>query len=185
MYFVILVSKTWHLCKHLKLKCPITCQLYPPLADFKAIWYYRFIQVTCVNQAVNQSYSFLILYCRFKNASYFKNKSRFSHLSCVLLFSHLQIFRDYVSERSGSVWSYKLRYIVGIGAAPVASAPLDPKSTIYRNLYEDTGPDKIIGTGYYRFLLASWHFHLIFGWVAILSASTSSIMDGSHRRIGA
>ena len=40
---------------------------------------------------------------------------------------------------SGSVISYKLRYIVGFGLVEMAIST-NPKPTIYRNLYEITGP---------------------------------------------
>ena len=39
---------------------------------------------------------------------------------------------------SGSVFSYKLRYIVGFGLVEMAIST-NPKPTIYRNLYENTG----------------------------------------------
>ena len=39
----------------------------------------------------------------------------------------------------GAVFSYKLRYIVGFGLVEMAISP-NPKPTIYRNLYENTGP---------------------------------------------
>ena len=38
---------------------------------------------------------------------------------------------------AGPVFSYKLRYIVGFGLVEMVIS----KSTIYRNLYENTGPD--------------------------------------------
>ena len=41
--------------------------------------------------------------------------------------------------RSGSVFSYKLRYIVGFGLVEMAIST-NQKPTIYRNLYENTGP---------------------------------------------
>ena len=44
-----------------------------------------------------------------------------------------------VTYPSGSVFSYKLRYIVGFGLVEIAIST-NPKPTIYRNLYENTGP---------------------------------------------
>ena len=38
------------------------------------------------------------------------------------------------------VFSYKLRYIVGFGLVEMAIST-NPKHTMYRNLYENTGPD--------------------------------------------
>ena len=42
-------------------------------------------------------------------------------------------------EWPGPVFSYKLRYIVGFGLVEMAIST-NPKPTIYRNLYENTGP---------------------------------------------
>ena len=39
----------------------------------------------------------------------------------------------------GAVFSYKLRYIVGFWLGEMAIST-NPKPTIYRNLYENTGP---------------------------------------------
>ena len=39
----------------------------------------------------------------------------------------------------GSIFSYNLRYIVGFGLVEMAIST-NPKPTIYRNLYENTGP---------------------------------------------
>ena len=39
---------------------------------------------------------------------------------------------------AGSVLSYKLRYIAGFWLVEMAISP-NPKPTIYRNLYDDTG----------------------------------------------
>ena len=44
----------------------------------------------------------------------------------------------------GPVFSYKLRYIVGLGLVEMAIST-NPKPTIYRNLYGNTGPDHIKG----------------------------------------
>ena len=46
-------------------------------------------------------------------------------------------FRD--PQSSGPIFSYKLRYIVGFGLVEMAIST-NPKPTIYRNLYENTGP---------------------------------------------
>ena len=43
---------------------------------------------------------------------------------------------------SGGVYSYKLRYIVGFWLVEMAIST-NQKPTIYRNLYENTGPDKL------------------------------------------
>ena len=40
-------------------------------------------------------------------------------------------------DRTGSVFPYKLRYIVGFGLVEMAIST-NPKPTIYRNLYENT-----------------------------------------------
>ena len=45
-------------------------------------------------------------------------------------------------NQPGSVFSYKLRYIVGFWLAEMAIST-NQKPTIYRNLYENTGPDKL------------------------------------------
>ena len=45
----------------------------------------------------------------------------------------------------GSVFSYKLRYIVGFGLVEMAIST-NPKPTIYRNLHENTRPDFRLGT---------------------------------------
>ena len=42
-------------------------------------------------------------------------------------------------NESGCVFSYKLRYIAGFGSAEMAIST-NPKTTIYRNLYENTSP---------------------------------------------
>ena len=42
--------------------------------------------------------------------------------------------------RSGPVFSYKLRYIVGFWLVEMTIST-NQKPTIYRNLYENTGPD--------------------------------------------
>ena len=44
-----------------------------------------------------------------------------------------------------AVFSYKLRYIVGFGLAEMAIST-NPKPTIYRNLYENTGPGQAADT---------------------------------------
>ena len=41
---------------------------------------------------------------------------------------------------TGAVFSYKLRYNVGLGLVKMAIST-NPKPTIYRNLYENTSPD--------------------------------------------
>ena len=46
----------------------------------------------------------------------------------------------WVSYVSGPVFSYKLRYIVGFWLVEMAIST-NLKPTIYRNLYENTGPD--------------------------------------------
>ena len=43
-------------------------------------------------------------------------------------------------KRSGAVFSYKLRYIVGFRLVEMAIST-NQKPTIYCNLYENTGPD--------------------------------------------
>ena len=50
---------------------------------------------------------------------------------------------------SGTVFSYKLRYIVGFGLVEMAIST-NQKPTIYRNLYENTGPGLISFTSLYR-----------------------------------
>ena len=47
-----------------------------------------------------------------------------------------RLFNDW---NSGPVFSYKLRYIVGFWLVEMAIST-NQKSTIYRNLYENTGP---------------------------------------------
>ena len=42
--------------------------------------------------------------------------------------------------RAGAVFSYKLRYIVGFWLVEMAIST-NQKPTIYRNLYENTGPE--------------------------------------------
>ena len=50
------------------------------------------------------------------------------------------IFRDALTLYSpGPVFSYKLRYIVGFWLVKMAIST-NQKPTIYRNLYENTGP---------------------------------------------
>ena len=44
------------------------------------------------------------------------------------------------SKNTGAVFSYKLRYIVGFRLVEIAIST-NQKPTIYRNLYENTGPD--------------------------------------------
>ena len=46
---------------------------------------------------------------------------------------------DKYSYLSGAVFSYKLRYIIGFGLVEMAIST-NPKPTIYRNWYENTGP---------------------------------------------
>ena len=46
------------------------------------------------------------------------------------------------SLRSGAVFSYKLRYIVGLGLVEMAIST-NPKPTIYRNLYKNKGPGSV------------------------------------------
>ena len=48
----------------------------------------------------------------------------------------------YVCCSSGPVFSYKLRYIVGFWLVEIAIST-NQKPTIYRNLYENTGPDVV------------------------------------------
>ena len=43
-------------------------------------------------------------------------------------------------KHSGTVFSYKLRYIVGFWLVEMAIST-NQKPTIYRNLYENMGPD--------------------------------------------
>ena len=43
------------------------------------------------------------------------------------------------THTSGPVFLYKLRYIMGFGLVEMAILT-NPKPTIYRNLYENTGP---------------------------------------------
>ena len=50
-----------------------------------------------------------------------------------------QIFNNNVSCLPGPVFSYKLRYIVGFWLVEMAIST-NQKPTIYRNLYENTGP---------------------------------------------
>ena len=44
---------------------------------------------------------------------------------------------------AGSIFSYKLRYIVGFWLVEMAIST-NQKPTIYRNLYENTGPKRIL-----------------------------------------
>ena len=44
----------------------------------------------------------------------------------------------HINLRTGPVFSYRLRYIVGFGLVEMAIST-NPKPTIYRNLYENTG----------------------------------------------
>ena len=44
------------------------------------------------------------------------------------------------NAKKKSVFSYKLRYIVCLGLVEMAIST-NPKDTIYRNLYENTGPE--------------------------------------------
>ena len=44
-------------------------------------------------------------------------------------------------DNTGAVFSYKLRYIVGFWLVEMAIST-NQKPTIYRNLYENSGPDK-------------------------------------------
>ena len=46
----------------------------------------------------------------------------------------------WVKSGPGTVFSYKLRYIVGFWLVEI-DISTNPKPTIYRNLYENTGPD--------------------------------------------
>ena len=47
-----------------------------------------------------------------------------------------------IHPTSGAVFSYKLRYIVGFRLVEIAIST-NQKPTIYRNLYENTGPDEL------------------------------------------
>ena len=51
---------------------------------------------------------------------------------------YLLYYEKYYS--AGAVFSYKLRYIVGFWLVEMAIST-NQKPTIYRNLYENTGPD--------------------------------------------
>ena len=67
-----------------------------------------------------------------------------SHISSSELFSPQQIWRwrDCDSDQRwspGAAFSYKLRYIVGFWLVEMAIST-NQKPTIYRNLYENTGP---------------------------------------------
>ena len=52
---------------------------------------------------------------------------------------------DNVDGPSGAVFSYKLRYIVGFWLVEMAIST-NQKPTIYRNLYENTGPVLLLRT---------------------------------------
>ena len=49
----------------------------------------------------------------------------------------------------GAVFSYKLRYIVGFWLVEMVIST-NQKPTIYRNLYENTGPEWLQATGHTR-----------------------------------
>ena len=48
-----------------------------------------------------------------------------------------------IKYRPGPVFSYKLRYIVGFGLVEMAIST-NQKPTMYRNLYENTDPGKVM-----------------------------------------
>ena len=57
-----------------------------------------------------------------------------------LIFCRYDYNTLYLCNCSGPVFSYTLRYIVGSGLVEMAIST-NPKPTIYRHLYENTGPD--------------------------------------------
>ena len=64
---------------------------------------------------------------------YFSDPPSLTYLCCVSFFQ--------ISPLPGPIFSYKLRYIVIFWLVEIAIST-NPKPTIYRNLYENTDPDK-------------------------------------------
>ena len=66
-------------------------------------------------------------------------------IHCPIWWYGSSLISEYNLSVSGSiawsVFSYKLRYIVGFGLVEMAIST-NPKPTIYRNLYENTGPER-------------------------------------------
>ena len=69
---------------------------------------------------------------------------KFKWVKCkdMIFFLHLKIIKMTQPHwvKSGTLFSYKLRYIVGFGLVEMAISTKQ-KPTIYRNLYENTGPE--------------------------------------------
>ena len=59
---------------------------------------------------------------------------------------------------SGPILSYNIRYIVGFGLVEMAiSTNPNPVIHVYRNLYENTGPDKVKLSLKRSFVRGVWH----------------------------
>ena len=76
------------------------------------------------------------------------------------------MFSSYVRNNSTrAVFSYKLRYIVGFWLVEMAIST-NQKPTIYRNLYENTGPDAyVFATNFNSQLNVSGYIHVVLVWL--------------------
>ena len=89
--------------------------------------------------------------------------------SCIQCFSNIYCIS--VCPCPGPVFSYKLRYIIGFSLVEMAIST-NPKPTIYRKLYENTGPGLVLY--FWSFLLLSKRWDHVNGVFSSINSDITS-----------